>query len=597
MIDYHKRKLEFIFFFNSIQDYILDLLYRPRYATRDFFCLLCVSKVARHLYYIIQSLLTFSLSLKDDSRFILRRQMASSSQHNSNDSSNEENQPPTMPLEITSTDGNFHYKKKRYDYTVYSGPGQEPLNDIGKIGDVWSTGDGRIWVHKEKKWIRAKDGRDTTTYPYERYPGITDVCLGRDPKIHWASTAAFRKRRAQEELAKQPKRSRTEEPGPSQNEAEGDNNPEATSGPSHARPTTPDASDEINRPQSPALEDLGPAAQRNPWLKNVYDQWCSHPVSSLGSLYRFGVQIFEAIFRHDEEFSPEGETIRYLGNLHTNDSVPPTLELALVDFFAREDINASECKSGQPPGSITRVQWLLGWNTGSLPEWPEDRPVYNALNIYFSTLGLKLCKVKTPDELKPFAQYDDWTTALCPSGSITRPHFDYNGASQLMHHFAGDKFWIIWPPTKKNRDWWDLNLEKFYTDKNNATIEAIDQLEKMELLYFKDTEPKTFILPPSYFHCVLTLTSSAHFGRPMMLLDDLKITKELISWEIESFKRPGEWLQRKLDTIGLLLIRLDVLETLAGKLKGDDKKSLENWCRNTIKETKGLQKALKKQKV
>ena len=101
-----------------------------------------------------------------------------------------------------------------------------------------------------------------------------------------------------------------------------------------------------------------------------------------------------------------------------------------------------------------------------------------------------------------------WT----PTGWFTDTHVDGNGMSQIMVHFEGEKLWLVWPPTKKNLNWWGLNhpCPPGGVGRQQLAISALKNLEGLELLHV--TEPCAFILPPFAIHSVISFSTSTHTG-------------------------------------------------------------------------------------
>ncbi|KAJ7270163.1 hypothetical protein B0H12DRAFT_1229394 [Mycena haematopus] len=99
-----------------------------------------------------------------------------------------------------------------------------------------------------------------------------------------------------------------------------------------------------------------------------------------------------------------------------------------------------------------------------------------------------------------------WT----PGGWFTDTHIDGNGSSQLLIHCEGEKLWLLWPPSKKNLDWWGTIHPGTLWGEAPLTCSALDNLEELQVLHV--TEPCAFILPPFTIHSVIAFSTSTHTG-------------------------------------------------------------------------------------
>jgi hypothetical protein len=134
-------------------------------------------------------------------------------------------------------------------------------------------------------------------------------------------------------------------------------------------------------------------------------------------------------------------------------------------------------------------------------------------------------------------------------------------------------------------------------DNKDTILQVINSLEGLEVLFLQNHEPRSFVLPPSWFHCVLTLTASAHCGIPIIFLDHANDSKELIDWELTCMDDPDmineeDWLENTTSRLTQLEKLIKEWEKLIGSknVKRDEKQKISGWI-------KGWRKSIKKIKA
>ena len=171
-----------------------------------------------------------------------------------------------------------------------------------------------------------------------------------------------------------------------------------------------------------------------------------------------------------------------------------------------------------------------------------------------------------------------WSTTFCPPGFITDIHWDYHGGSQVVSGISTRKFWLLWPPTHKNLEWW--RKHNLWQLTGSDTLEAVQMLEGLNLVYQKGRQ--AILMPPFYLHAILTFKVSAHCGTVIWDHDSWKNTAWCVTeWEyswVTDYLQNGftrEDAQKTLHYLNHSNLRWDKLHEKLAKKKAVSKSDLK----------------------
>ncbi|KAF8325598.1 hypothetical protein F5887DRAFT_1085355 [Amanita rubescens] len=271
----------------------------------------------------------------------------------------------------------------------------------------------------------------------------------------------------------------------------------------------------------------------NGWILQEYLLWNAPPISNVHQTYDRGYDILAKLVQLPDV--PHGPAMKYVRLLDHGPVTPkPELVHVIYDLVQRKKTHISKVNFGLGSAadhlSIEEVMSSLcqAGDPGYLG------PLLGALTIPATKAGLgKFSLTAGPFEGSADHVYEcqkdkqpAWLSSINPRGSITDPHIDYCGCSQIVQHISGRKLWLFWPPTTHNLQ---LFCNKYVsgTSLTFSMMTAIEEFENLELLLVEDS--KRFIIPSGTIHAVITFTTSCHTGFKIWGFDDFGTAKDLLN--------------------------------------------------------------------
>jgi hypothetical protein len=266
----------------------------------------------------------------------------------------------------------------------------------------------------------------------------------------------------------------------------------------------------------------------------MLDRWNEHTISQLPT-GPTGRMILEALLDRptpipiwDQYLDPkevhEGDREMTLADVITDSLNTPNDQIVVVD-------NATCTRMADMKSPAILAHMLMSSNPMT---WRSHHRLITFLDIPFTLQGSHLSKTRLPFHLASTSIVPrtkgkiDFSSSLCPAGSVTNIHSDYSGAGQLMIGTNQNKLWLLWPLTDHNLAKWSAYHHRVLGPQD--TMRLIEELEDLQLMHMKGKE--TFVLPPYTLHCVLTFEVSVHAGVQIWsfyLFDD---AKRIMEWEI-----------------------------------------------------------------
>ena len=223
-----------------------------------------------------------------------------------------------------------------------------------------------------------------------------------------------------------------------------------------------------------------------------------------------------------------------MGSLKTNNTFP----------FIVNEVNTAPSKSIRVRDILSNLeepskkkQFLTALRTFHAnpahdPHDPHNRP-YCVWDLPLTIDGKLASLISIPEEYRDgyvYGKYEDGnlaiTATITPPATISEPHIDQPGSASLLIQLLGKKLFVVWPPTPKNLSWLS---NKYGIYSGNIFEAALEALETPHCLFLEQGD--YHILPPGYIHGVLTATTSAIGGVPVVHHDLRSIAEKVMEWE------------------------------------------------------------------
>ncbi|KAJ7812230.1 hypothetical protein B0H13DRAFT_1926217 [Mycena leptocephala] len=172
--------------------------------------------------------------------------------------------------------------------------------------------------------------------------------------------------------------------------------------------------------------------------------------------------------------------------------------LDLADLKSLQVTSLGEVESGQISNQVDLASCDSTFRVVATLPWTPGHKIVGLLNITSTDEGILSCKINwdhlvqqllgpgavfgpnhelfSPDQLKAKFPVEDPNEsestqraylkkksvgpcvagALTPPGWITDLHVGFAGYAQAVVHCAGEKVWLVWPPTETNLKWWAI---------------------------------------------------------------------------------------------------------------------------------------------
>lgn len=166
------------------------------------------------------------------------------------------------------------------------------------------------------------------------------------------------------------------------------------------------------------------------------------------------------------------------------------------------------------------------------PHDPENRP-YCVWDLPVTVDGDLVKLISIPEQYQNGHVYQTYkdgnleiTSTITPPGTISEPHIDQSGSGSLLTELLEGKLFVIWPPTPKNLSWFSNKYGLYSGTIFEAALEA---LERPHCIYLE--QGASYILRPGHIHGVLTATTAAIAGVPVVHRDLRSDADTGIEWE------------------------------------------------------------------
>ena len=190
----------------------------------------------------------------------------------------------------------------------------------------------------------------------------------------------------------------------------------------------------------------------------------------------------------------------------------------------------------------SKSEFLTSYQAAGRKSWTGSNDLIVCFNKNFK--HIENAKINFPEELKPerpdFAycpthdqiQYE---TVICPAGAITGIHIDDYAVASTCIHVYGSKLWFAWPPTSENIRTY---LQAACSETPIASIrDAMERLTGLEVLYIRQGQQPSWIMPPGTLHCVMTLSEGAgHTGFYYVRVEQLESVASTIDTVLRTIK-------------------------------------------------------------
>lgn len=338
----------------------------------------------------------------------------------------------------------------------------------------------------------------------------------------------------------------------------------------------------------------------NAWILKEYLLWNSGPISNIRHTHGRGRDILSKLLQLPYMI-PHGRAMNYVRLLAAPDHGPITPKPALVHVI--RDLIQQEKKT-----HISKINFGLGGAANHVSvedvlasiceagDQARDQalecsdPLLGALTIPATNLGLGKCSL-TAGTFEGSADHvyeckkdkiPTWLSSINPRGSITDPHIDYCGCSQVVQHISGRKLWLFWPPTTHNLQ---LFCKKYVSGTNQtfSMMTAIEEFESIEILLVQDRE--IFVMPAGMIHAVITFNTSCHSGFKLWGFEDFGTARDLFNIHFEMWKGQSKLDQTQIDHYKETLGHLETTELrkwdeLCQKNVGDERsQNVLSWIK------------------
>lgn len=299
-----------------------------------------------------------------------------------------------------------------------------------------------------------------------------------------------------------------------------------------------------------------PSENHNTWISDLLKEWQRPPTSFVISMQKQGVEILNRLIHYPKHLpktpSPTSTVITDISPLSFK--IHPTLVHVIDDLIHSTKRKVGDLSTAETVTSASNAEIVNALMNSDDEKWAKK---YSTIAVYdlhsSSPTGISMCGLEIPLN-SPFSEssgmslhmsYEGsekptWTSVIVPRAGITTTHVDEWAGSVYIGHINGEKLWFFWPPTESN-------MEKFSEgllghSKALSIVDAIDQLEGLEVLFLDDTQ-LGFVMPPATIHAVMTFTKSATHGGFYLTthhhFDLARKTTKFIMEKISSLKQDG----------------------------------------------------------
>ncbi|KAL0064503.1 hypothetical protein AAF712_008561 [Marasmius tenuissimus] len=269
----------------------------------------------------------------------------------------------------------------------------------------------------------------------------------------------------------------------------------------------------------------------NPWvldLKNTIDSPLRPPetlyvkiLDIFGEIQRFGKPI--PFYRHQHP-GPQLQNVRFTPPLKTKRSF--SLRMVMRDLYDNYhrglDINIISSETGYEDREVSVMEFLANnfFTDGTGTFQGRSFACLNVFSMKKGTGEMGIDWGSRIGEASRVLGSDEASTSITPYGHITGAHTDPWCGSLVIHHLAGKKLWLTWPPTRENLTVFrTLGADDTYSDFSVW----LSQLTGLEV-FLMDTPESSFIMRPFTIHMCVSLSTGCHIAQPMVhggCFDDL----------------------------------------------------------------------------